>query len=306
MNEAEEMKEIETMNPQPSTRTLWIALGVLFALSLTEGIVLIGFRHQMREIGSKLDTAISAQGTTIQQLTRSVEQADQDLRGNFQKTEERIAKTQAELQRAQRLSNVLAQERKEAEERLASRLGQLQQEQTATQGTVGNLATDFSGVKQEVSLTKQEVSLTKEELASTRSELQRVIGDLGVQSDLIAHNQTELAQLRQRGEREYLEFDLRKSKSPLRVGAVALQLRKTDVKRQKYTLHLIADDRTIEKKEKTANEPVQFYQEGYRQPTEVVVNQIYKDRIVGYVSFPRQRESRPARSALQVAPAAAF
>jgi chromosome segregation ATPase len=299
MNEAEEVKEKVSMNTQPSTRTLWIALGVLFAVSLTEGIVLVGFRHQMREIGNKLDTTISAQGTTIQQLTHNVEQADADAQGKIRQTEERIAKAQAELQRTQRLSNVLAKQQKETEEQLAGRLGQLQQEQTTTQGTVGSLATDFSGVK-------QEVSLTKEELASTRSELQRVIGDLGVQSDLIAHNHGELADLRQRGEREYLEFDLRKSKSPLRVGAVSLQLRKTDVKRQKYTLQLVADDRTIEKKDKTANEPVQFYQEGYRQPTEVVVNQIYRDRIVGYVSFPMRRESRPARSALQVAPAAAF
>ncbi|MGH9782599.1 MAG: hypothetical protein ACRD88_00295, partial [Terriglobia bacterium] len=287
MNEAEEVKEIDSMDTQPSTRTLWIALGVLFALSLTEGIALVRFNHRMQGIGNKLDTAISAQGTTIQQLARSVEQADADLVGNVRKTEERITKTQAELQRNQRLSNVLVQQHKESEEQLASRLGQLQQEQAATQGTVGNLATDFSGVK-------QEVSLTKEELASTRSELQRVIGDLGVQSDLIAHNHSELAELRQRGEREYLEFDVRKSNTPLRVGAVSLQLRKTDVKRQKFTLHLIADDRTIEKKDKTANEPVQFYQEGYRQPTEVVVNQIYKDRIVGYVSFPMRRESRPA------------
>jgi len=294
------------MNMQPSTRTVWIALAVLFALSLTEGVFLVNFHHQMREIGSKLDTTISAQGTTIQQLTRNVEQADADAQGKIRQTEERIAKAQAELQRTQRLSNVLAKQQKETEEQLASRLGQLQQEQTATQGTVGSLATDFSGVKQEVSLTKQEVSLTKEELASTRSELQRVIGDLGVQSDLIAHNHGELAELRQRGEREYLEFDVRKSNTPLRIGAVLLQLRRTDVKRQKYTLQLVADDRTIEKKDKTVNEPVQFYQEGYRQPTEVVVNQIYKDRIVGYVSFPMRRESRPARSALQVAPAAAF
>lgn len=279
------------MNLQESPRTMWIALGVLFALSLTEGVALLGLRHRIGEMGHKLDTAIGTQGETVQKLARNVEQADAELQGNVRQAAERLGRTQAELQRTQRLSNIQAQQHKEAEEQLASRLGQLQQEQTATQGTVGNLTTDFSGVK-------QEVSLTKEDLAATRSELQRVIGDLGVQSDLIAHNHTELAELRQRGEREYREFDLRKSKSPLRVGAVSLQLRNTDVKRQKYTLHLIADDRTIEKKDKTANEPVQFYQEGYRQPTEIVVNQIYKDRIVGYVSFPMQRESRRVRSAL--------
>ena len=288
------------MNIQQSPRTLWIALSVLFALSLTEGIAVVGLNHRIQKIGNKLETSFSAQGETIRKLSRNVEQADANLQGNFRQAEERLGRTQAELQRTQRLSNMLAQQHKETEEQLANRLGQLQQEQTATQGSVGNLTTDFSGVK-------QEVSLTKEELASTRSELQRVIGDLGVQSDLIAHNHTELAELRQRGEREYQEFDLRKSNTPFRVGVVSLQLRKTDLKRQKYTLHLIADDRAIEKKDKTANEPVQFYQEGYRQPTEIVVNQIFKDRIVGYVSFPMQRESRRARSAVgSPPPAVAF
>ena len=105
--------------------------------------------------------------------------------------------------------------------------------------------------------------------------------------------------MRQLGAREYFEFDLRKAKRPARIGPVSLHLRKTDVKRQKYTLHLIADDRTIEKKDKTANEPVQFYQDGFRLPTEIVVNQIYKDRIVGYVSVPRQREGRAAQTALR-------
>ena len=275
------------MNIQQSPRTLWIALSVLFALSLTEGIAVVGLNHRIQKIGNKLETSFSAQGETIRKLSRNVEQADANLQGNFRQAEERLGRTQSELQRTHRLTNMLAQQHKETEEQLANRLGQLQQEQTATRGTVGNLTTDFSGVK-------QEVSLTKEELASTRSELQRVIGDLGVQSDLIAHNHTELAELRQRGEREYQEFDLRKTKSPFRLGSVSLQLRKTDVKRQKFTLHLIADDRTIEKKDKTVNEPVQFYQDGYRQPTEIVVNQIYKDRIVGYISVPKQKEARSA------------
>ena len=64
------------------------------------------------------------------------------------------------------------------------------------------------------------------------------------------------------------------------------------MKRQKYTVYLTADDRTIEKKDKTAFEPVQFYMMNQRQPTEIVVQQIFKDRIVGYVSTPHNTEER--------------
>ena len=128
MNEAEEVKENGTMNTQPSPRTLWIALGVLFALSLTEAIAVVGLHHRMQKMGNKLETSYSAQGETIQKLSRNVEQADAELQGNFRQAEERLGrnlgKTQAELQRAQRFSNMLAQQHKETEELLANRLGQ--------------------------------------------------------------------------------------------------------------------------------------------------------------------------------------
>jgi len=296
--ETEGQKEKATKS-EPKSLILWIAMGGLFAINLALGIVTARLDLRLNELSAKFDTNISAQGETVHKLAQSMEVTAAELQGNVQQTASRINKTEADFQRAQQSSSAQARQRKETEEKLASQLGELREVQSATQGTLGNLSTDFSGVK-------QEVSLTKEEIATTRSDfdrkLQRMIGDLGVQSDLIAHNSTELGELRQLGAREYIEFDLARAKNPARIGSVSIQLRKTDVKRQKYTLQLIADDRTIEKKDKTANEPVQFYQDGYRQPTEIVVNQIYQDRIVGYVSVPKQHESRGTQTSSQVLP----
>jgi predicted nucleic acid-binding Zn-ribbon protein len=297
--EAEERKEKATMKSEQQPLILWIAMGALLAINLALGIVAARQNLRINELSAKLDTTIAAQGETVQKLSQTVEVATAELHGNVQQAANRIAKTEAEFQRTQQSLSAQAKQRKETEEKLASQLGELREVQTATQGTLGSLSTDFSGVKQEVSLTKEEISTARTEL---QRELQRMIGDMGVQSDLIAHNSTELAELKQLGAREYIEFDLRRAKNPARFGPMSLHLRKTDVKRQKYTLHLIADDRTIEKKDKTANEPVQFYQDGYRQPTEIVVNQVYKDRIVGYVSVPKQREDRGAQSAANSLP----
>ncbi len=296
--EAEERKEKTITKSEPHTLLLWIALGALFAVNLAQGIIISRLSFRVNALSSKLDTNISTQGEAVQKLAQNMSLADAELQGSFQQAANRVAKTEAELQRAQQASNLQARQRQAKEEQLAGQLGQLREVQSATQGTLGSLSTDFSGVKQEVSQTKEELATTRSELARELERgFERMIGDLGVQSDLIAHNRTELAELRQRGERDYIEFDLRKAKNPARYGPVSLHLRKTDVKRQKYTLHLLADDRTIEKKDKTANEPVQFYQDGYRQPTEIVVNQVYKDRIVGYVSVPKPREGRTAQSA---------
>ena len=279
---------------QSSGISFRIFLVVVAALVIGLGGLLyyvVQLENRFEQTQNSLESNLRAQGEVLERLSQGLEQAegrDVELRGEVTVAKDRLGLTQAELQKARQITQQLAeqqQKQKQADEQMATRLGQLQQEQVATKGALGGLSTDVVGVK-------GEVKTTKVELEKTQSELKRVIGDLGVQSDLVAHNRAELEELRRRGERDYLEFDLRKTSKRQRIGPVQLELRKTDVKRQKYTLNLVADDRTIEKKDKTVFEPVQFYLEGYGQPTEVVVNKIEKDRIVGYISVPKAKETR--------------
>jgi hypothetical protein len=123
-----------------------------------------------------------------------------------------------------------------------------------------------------------------------------VKGDLGVQSGLIATNAKEVDALRQLGERNYFEFDLGKTKQPQRIGPVSIRLRGANEKRNRFTIELWADDKRIEKKDKTLLEPVQFYVQGSRMPYELVVNQLTKDHIVGYISTPKVDQRRVAAS----------
>src|SRR5712691_2393746 len=125
-------------------------------------------------------------------------------------TRDRLGKTQSDLSQARRMADTLTKKQKESAAQLASRLGQLQQEQTKALGALGSISSDVSGVKSDVSGVKQDVDFTKEQLATTRNDLRRVVGDMGVQSDLIAHNGQEIAELRLLGERNYYEFDLSK------------------------------------------------------------------------------------------------
>jgi septal ring factor EnvC (AmiA/AmiB activator) len=269
-------------------RIFGILLAVLLVVGISEGFYAWWLSHKLRTVEQAFQGQLSAHEENIAELRDRLNIAEEDasvLRGEVGSTRDRLGAAQGELYRTRQMAAQLAEKQKQSTEVLSSQLGALQQEQEATKGTVGSISTDVSGVR-------QEVTTTRKELASTRSELQRVIGDLGVQSDLIAHNAGELAELRLLGTRDYHEFDLRKAKQPQRIGDIAILLRKTDVKRQKFTLDLVADDRTIEKKDKTANEPVQFYRDGMRLPAEIVVNHVYKDRIVGYVSTPKKKETR--------------
>jgi hypothetical protein len=113
-----------------------------------------------------------------------------------------------------------------------------------------------------------------------------------VQSGLIATNAQELQALRRLGERNYIEIKLGKTKDRQRIGDITLLLKKTDPKKNKYTVEVMADDKLTEKKDKNVNEPVQFYTSKARQPYEIVINQVQKDMIVGYLSTPKVEATR--------------
>ena len=161
-------------------------------------------------------------------------------------------------------------------------------EQTATaanQQLKETVTTEVTGIK-------KEITDNKGELDKTIDNLKKVTGDLGVTSGLVATNGKELAALKQLGERSYFEFNLVKSKQPLKISDIMIQLKNADMKRNRYTIEIVADDKKVEKKDKSVNEPVQFYMSKYRQPCELVVNQIAKDRIVGYLAQPKVLATR--------------
>jgi chromosome segregation ATPase len=192
------------------------------------------------------------------------------------------AKTEA-LKHAEQLAAQIEAEQKKQQEQVASQLSQVRQ---SADTQIAAVNTDVSGVK-------SQLGMTQAELQKTVADLKKVTGDLGVQSGYIATNGKEIAALRRLGERNIVEFNLAKSKQPQRVGDISLTLKKADPKHNKYTIEVLADDKATEKKDRTVNEPVQFYvAKGGRLPYEIVVNQVGKDKIVGYLSTPKDQVAR--------------
>ncbi len=181
-------------------------------------------------------------------------------------TKKELAARAAELQRQQRASE--------------ARLQKEQQQQ------ISAVTGEVAGVKTEVGGVKTDVASTRTDLEATKAKLERAIGDLGVQSGLIARTRDDLEVLKHKGDRNYTEFTLTKGGRPTPVSTVSLQLKKADAKRNKFTLNVVADDRTIEKKDRTANEPIQFYSGRDRQLFEIVVWTVDKNKISGYLSTP--------------------
>ena len=181
---------------------------------------------------------------------------------------------------ASRHADELAQKLETEQQQVASALGEVKESATTANAKVADVITHVSAVD-------SQVSQARSDLDKTIADLKSVQGDMGVQSGLIATNGKELAALRELGERNYVEFDVRKTNQPQRVGSINLILRRTDPKRNRFTVDVIADDKKVEKKDRTINEPVQFYLSRAHQPYELVVNEVKKDQIVGYLAAPK-------------------
>ena len=186
---------------------------------------------------------------------------------------------------ADQLLEQFGEERQNRHQEVAGELGQIKEAEATTSAKIDGVTADIVTIK-------NEVASSRYDLQQTVSELKRVTGDLGVQSDYIATNAKELQALKRLGERNYFDFHIERTGKPQRVGEISIILKKTDPKRSKYTLEVQADDKQVEKRDKTINEPVQFYLAKARQPYEIVVNEVTKGQITGYLSTPKVHMAR--------------
>jgi len=247
---------------------LFVALGAL---------AYFGYSAQTR---LQQELAKSAEQNKI--LTAQLDQANArlaDLKGQMDVTTQKIGMTQAELAEARSRAEAIRKQQTASDQRLSQEISTAQKESEAK---IGAVATDVTGAK-------KDIEATKSDLEATKSKLERSMGDMNVMSGLIAHNHDDLEELRRRGDRNYYEFTLQRAKTPQRVGPVQMALNRTDPKKSKYTMTVLADDKSIEKKDKTAGEPVQFYVKGtaHMSPYEIVVFDVGKSQITGYLSTPK-------------------
>jgi hypothetical protein len=114
---------------------------------------------------------------------------------------------------------------------------------------------------------------------------------------LIARNHDEIDQLRRMGQRDYFEFALTRKSGPQKVGGIQVQLKSTNVKKNRYTVDVLADDKSFEKKDRSVNEPIFFYTGGSRAALELVINKVTKSGATGYLSLPKSAGATTAASA---------
>jgi len=289
MSEPNDLNVIQEANARPS---LWLP-------TLAVGLALVGGfaiyqNTQLSDVRRDLATSqkdVSALRTSVAGASDEARKQIDSLRGQIVTTQQQSSEvlTQAQAAAKHRADAAVAKLDKKQAERVAALDAALNEVKESTAQTSSRLA----GVSSDVSSVQTDVADTKSKLEKTNGDLQSVRGDMGMMSGLVATNSKEIDTLRRLGDRNIYEFNLTKNGGLQRVGDIQLRVVKTNPGRNRYSMLVNADDKTIEKKDKNTNEPVQFYVTSKaHQPYEIVVNEVSKNAIKGYLATPKVTTAR--------------
>jgi chromosome segregation ATPase len=263
------------------------AVAVAVLLGLGALVWCYGLQNHLTQAESRLAAADARNADLVQKL----DSTNAQLRATSETLGQSVGMTQKQLET--RAAAIMAAQRSSA--------ARIEHEQKATEQQLGQVATDVNGVKTDVGSVKTDVGGVKTDVASTKQDLEdtkvqltRVVGDAGVMSGQIARTHDELEMLKHKGDRNYYEFTLHKGQQPTLLATIKLQLKKADEKHSRFTLNVNSDDKTIEKKDKGLDEPVQFYTGKSPVLYEVVVNSIGKNQVTGYLSTPKGSPQAPS------------
>jgi cell division protein FtsB len=262
----------------------WIAaaIGILAIVAL----VAIGFSiydystltaniASQQSAGAQFKTAQQDQAQKVAALDTRLTQSDATnaaLQSDLGVVTKRLRLTEGELKQAR---DEAAAIRTDSEQKIADLNTNVST--VSTQLATKASSDDLNAVNGTVTGVKTDLESTKNDLKMARSEL----------GTLIARNHEEIDTLRRMGERDYVEFTINGRNKPQKIGAITVELRSVDTKKNKFTVALVVDDLRTEKKDRTVDEPIVFYPNGTHQADEFVVNSVSKDKITGYVSMPK-------------------
>jgi hypothetical protein len=270
---------------QESANTTGTPRWVGLAVAALGGISLLGLG-----VGwSALNQAKSVEQTTLAQ----VKQSNDALAQRLAKEDEINKELQSDLKVVTDKLNVTHAD-------LVAARNQNKNATTAVDQKVTSLATSVKAElatkanSEDVNKLNGDVTGVKSDLDATKNSIQMARSEMGT---LIARNHDEIDQLRRMGQRDYFEFTVQRKSGATKVGSIQIELKDTNTKKNRYTINVLADDNSFEKKDRSVNEPIFFYTGGTRAAIELVVNKVTKTTATGYLSVPKAAGATSASTA---------
>lgn len=250
-------------------RWVAIAVAVLAGVSLVSlGIGWSALSHA-NNVQQATQTSVKQANDALAQKLAREDEINQQLQSDLKVVTDKLNVTQSDLIKARK-------QNKQTAVSVDKKLAGLQ-ESVNTQLAAKANAEDINRLNTDVTGVKGDLDATKNSLQMARSEM----------GTLIARNHDEIDQLRRMGTRDYYEFTVTRKAGAQKVGSVQVELKSANPKKNQFTINVLADDKTFEKKNRSVNEPIFFYTGGSHAAMELVVNKVTKSTASGYLSVPK-------------------
>jgi cell division protein FtsB len=264
-----EYQETNTTVVAGTPRWVGLAVALLAVLSVVGLGVAWSAMNHAKSVEQSTQVALKQQNDAISERVAKAEDENQQLQSDLKVVTDKLNVTQADLIAARKQSKAAAVSYSKKLNELGTNVN-TQLAAKASTDDVSKLGGDVTGVKTDLDSTKNSIQMARSEMGT-----------------LIARNHDEIDQLRRMGQRDYYEFTVTRKAGAQKVGTIQLELKGTDVKKNQYTINVLADDKSFEKKNRSVNEPIFFYTGGTRQAVELVINKVSKTTATGYLSVPK-------------------
>src|SRR5713226_210141 len=268
----------ESIQATTTTTPRWVGL----AVAALGGVSLLGLGigwsalSHTNNVEQTTQSSVKQANETMAQKLAKEDEINQQLQSDLQVVTDKLNVTQSDLVKArkQNKQSSVAVDKKTAglESSVNTQLAA-----KANAEDVNKLNTDVTGVKSDLDATKNNLQMARSEMGT-----------------LIARNHDEIDQLRHMGTRDYYEFTVTRKAGAQKVGAVQVELKSANPKKNQFTINVLADDKSFEKKNRSVNEPIFFYTGGSHAALELVVNKVTKTTASGYLSVPKSAGSTSA------------
>jgi hypothetical protein len=272
-----EFQESATTNGTP--RWVGLAVAVLGGISLLGLGVGLSALNQARSIEQSTQATVRQANEALNQRLAKADEINQQLQSDVKVVTDKLKVTHADLVAARKQNKYATV----AVDQKVTNLATSVKAELATKANnedVNKLNGDVSGVKSDLDATKSSIQMARSEMGT-----------------LIARNHDEIDQLRHMGQRDYFEFTVQRKGGATKVGSIQIELKDTNTKKNRYTINVLADDNSFEKKDRSVNEPIFFYTGGNRAAIELVVNKVTKSTATGYLSVPKAAGATSASTA---------
>jgi hypothetical protein len=259
----------------------WVGL----AVALLGGVSLVGIGlgwsaiNQTKGIQETTAAWVKQSSDAIQQRLAKEEEINQQLQSDLKVVTDKLNLTQTQLVSARKANKATTVEVDKKLNGLESSVN-TQLATKANVDDVNKLNGDVSGVRTDLDATNNSIQMARSEMGT-----------------LIARNHDEIDQLRRMGQRDYYEFTVTRKSGAERVGSIMVELKDINTKKNQYTINVLADDKSFEKKNRSVNEPIFFYTGGSKAALELVVNKVSKTTASGYLSVPKSAGGTASASA---------